>query len=83
MANLVKKELDTRTFPVICSSLSDVEWLELKRRLLTTLMKTEQTILNWRNGKTYPSNLTERKEVSSIVNKFLNIRTNHVTLFNL
>lgn len=83
MANIAKKELDTRTFPEICASLSQVEWLELKRRILTRLMKTEQTCTNWKNGKTYPATLAERKEVSSIVNSFLGTNTNHVTLFKL
>ena len=83
MANLVKKELDTRTFPTICSGLSQLQWLELKRRIMTKLMKTEQTVFNWKNGKTYPNNLSERKEVASIVNAYLDIKTNHLTLFDL
>lgn len=83
MANLAKKELDTRTFPEICSTLTQFEWLELKFKLLTALGKTEQTLLNWKSGKTYPNNLIERKEVSNIVNKFLDIRTNHLTLFRV
>lgn len=81
MANLVKKELDTRTFPQICSQLTQFEWLELRNRLFSALGKTEQTLLNWRSGKTYPNTLIERKEVSRIVNAFLGTNTNHLTLF--
>ena len=83
MANIMKKNVDTRTFPAICASLTEMEWLELKRQLMTRLIKTEQTILNWKHGKTYPNDHTARLEVSKIVNKFLDIKTSHVTLFNL
>jgi hypothetical protein len=31
-ANIVKKELDTRTFPEICASLSNAEWLAIRDR---------------------------------------------------
>lgn len=82
MANIVKNCVDTRTFPAICSTLTDMEWLELKRRLMTQLMKTEQTILNWKNGKTFPTDYSVRKEATSIVNRFLGIKTSHLTLFD-
>lgn len=83
MANLAKKELDTRTFPEICASLTHMEWLELKNRLFTRLGKTEQTLLNWKSGKTYPAVLIERREVANIVNNLLGIKTNHLTLFRV
>ena len=81
MANLVKKELDTRTFPEICKSLTQNQWLELRNRVWLKLGKTEQTLLNWRWGKTYPLSLIERKTISEIVNQVLKIRTQHNTLF--
>ena len=82
MANIMKNCIDTRTFPAICSTLTDLQWLELKRLLMTRLVKTEQTVLNWKNGKTYPGDHTVRKEVCSILNRFLNIKTSHLTLFD-
>lgn len=81
MANLVKKELDTRTFTDICNSLPQWQWLDLKFDIMTKLRKTEQTVLNWKNGKTIPATQAERKEISTIINSFLNIRTNPSILF--
>lgn len=81
MANLVKKELDTRTFPEICSTLTKPEWLELKCRLMKRIGKCEQTYINWKNGKTYPAGILERKAVSDVVNALLQTNTNHNTLF--
>lgn len=81
MANLVKKPLDTRTFPEICRSLTQNQWLEIRNKMFLKLGKTEQTLLNWRWGKTYPLSLVERKTISEIVNQVLNIKTQHNTLF--
>ena len=81
MANLVKKVLDTRTFPEICKSLTQNQWLEIRNRMFLKLGKTEQTLLNWRWGKTYPLSLIERKTISEIVNSVLGIKTQHNTLF--
>jgi hypothetical protein len=83
MANIVKKVLDTRTFPEICKSLSQNEWLEIRNRMWLKLGKTEQTLLNWRWGKTYPLSLVERKTIADIVNQVLKIRTQHNTLFRV
>lgn len=82
MANIVKKEIDTRTFAEICATLSQLEWLELKDRIHNKLGKSYQTYLNWRSGKTYPFSQSERREVSAVVNKFLGINTNPFNLFN-
>lgn len=82
MANIVKKEIDTRTFAEICATLTQPAWLELRGRLFTKLGRTEQTLLNWRSGKTYPNSNLERREVSNIVNRFLGINTTHLTLFD-
>lgn len=81
MAKLAKKELDTRTFPEICKSITATEWIEIRNRMFVKLCKTEQTFLNWRNGKTYPLSIIERKAVAEIVNKVLGIKTQHNTLF--
>lgn len=81
MANLTKKVLDTRTFPEICKSLTQNQWLEIRNRMFLKLGKTEQTLLNWRWGKTYPLSLIERKTISEIVNSVLGIKTQHNTLF--
>ena len=81
MANLVKKPLDTRTFPEICRSLTQNQWLEIRNKMFLKLGKTEQTLLNWRWGKTYPLSLVERKTISEIVNQVLGIKTQHNTLF--
>lgn len=81
MAKLEKKELDTRTFPEICKSITQNEWLEIRNKMFIKLCKTEQTFLNWKKGKTYPPSIIERKAVSEIVNQVLGIRTIHNTLF--
>lgn len=80
MANIVKKELDTRTFPQICATLSKSEWEEIRNKCVTKTGKTESAVYYWREGKR-PLSLMERKEVSDIVNRVLGINTNHRTLF--
>ncbi len=82
MANIAKKELDTRTFPEICASLSNAEWLAIRDRCVLQTGKTEASIYNWREGR-QPVSLMERKAVSEIVNRVLGIKTNHRTLFPL
>lgn len=82
MANIVKKELDTRTFPEICASLSNAEWLAIRDRCVLQTGKTESAVYYWREGK-QPVSLMERKAVSEIVNRVLGIKTNHRTLFPL
>ena len=82
MANIVKKELDTRTFPEICASLSNAEWLAIRDRCVIQTGKSESAIYYWREGK-QPVSLMERKAVSEIVNRVLGIKTNHRTLFPL
>ena len=82
MANIVKKELDTRTFPEICASLSNAEWLAIRDRCVIQTGKTESAVYYWREGK-QPVSLMERKAVSEIVNRVLGIKTNHRTLFPL
>jgi hypothetical protein len=82
MANIVKKELDTRTFPEICSSLSNAEWLAIRDRCVIQTGKSESAVYYWREGK-QPVSLMERKAVSEIVNRVLGIKTSHRTLFPL
>ena len=82
MANIVKKELDTRTFPEICASLSNAEWLAIRDRCVIQTGKSESAVNYWREGK-QPVSLMERKAVSEIVNRVLGIKTNHRTLFPL
>lgn len=83
MANIVKKELDTRTFPQICSGLSKAEWLAVRDRIVMNTGKTEQIVYCWRDGKTAPASLLERKTVAEIVIRVLGIKTNHRMLFPL
>lgn len=83
MANIAKKELDTRTFPQICLHLTSSEWFEIKTTLSTATGKTEQTLNNWRSGRTYPGTLSERRDVSKIVNRVLGIKTTPLTLFGV
>lgn len=82
MANIVKKELDTRTFQQICASLSKSEWQEIRSGCVAKTGKTESAVYYWREGK-QPVSLMERKAVSDIVNRVLGINTNHRTLFPL
>lgn len=83
MANLAKKAHDARTFTEICSALDQTDWLDLKFEIMTKLRKTEQTVLNWKNGKTIPATHSEREDISAIVGKFLDIKTTSSTLFRL
>ena len=80
MANIVKKELDTRTFPQICDSLSKAEWQEIRTNCIAKTGKSESAVYYWREGK-QPVSLMERKAVSDIINRVLGIRTHHRTLF--
>lgn len=80
MANIVKKELDTRTFPEICSGLSNAEWLAVRDRCVIQTGKTEAAVYYWREGKK-PVSLMERKAVAEIVSRVLGIKTNHRMLF--
>lgn len=82
MANIVKKELDTRTFPEICASLSNAEWLAIRDRCVIQTGKSESAVYYWREGK-QPGSLMERKAVSEIVNRVLGIKTSYRTLFPL
>ena len=81
MANIVKKDLDTRTFTEICSSLSKAEWLAVRDRIMMQTGKTDVCVYKWGYGQTKPSSLPERKIISDIVNRVLGIKTNHRMLF--
>lgn len=83
MAKLEKKELDTRSFVEICAALTQHEWATLRTKLLISLQKTDQTLNNWRSGRTYPNGLAERREVANVVSRVLGIRTNHQNLFKV
>lgn len=81
MAKLTKKELDTRTFPQICSGLSNAEWLAVRDRIVLNTGKSEAAVYYWKDGKTAPASLLERKTVAEIVSRVLGISTNHRMLF--
>ena len=83
MANVQKKELDTRTFPQICAGLSKAEWLAIRDRIVMNTGKSEQITYLWRDGKTAPQSLPERKIVAEIVTRVLGVKTNHRILFPL
>lgn len=81
MANLAKKDYDTRTFVQICASLPREQWLAIRDRIMTKTRCSKQTVLNWKNGVTIPISILERSAISGIVNRFLGIETIHTTLF--
>lgn len=81
MAKLEKNLLDTRSFPDICHALTDREWIELSRKILTRTAVTRQTVLNWKAGKAFPPSPIVRAEIAKIVNRFLQTKTHPQTLF--
>lgn len=81
MANIVKKTLDTRTFPQVCAGLSNAEWLAIRDRIQVQTGRTNSAIYYWRDGKKIPISIPERKIVAEIVSRVLGIKTNHATLF--
>lgn len=81
MANIVKKELDPRTFPQICAAITQGEWLAIRDRIILQTEKTDVAVWKWAQGKCVPQSLQERRLISEIVNRVLNIRTTHRTLF--
>lgn len=81
MANIVKKELDTRTFPQICSGITNAEWLAIRDRIVLQTGKSESAVYYWRDGKKSPASLIERKAVAEIITRVLGIKTNHRMLF--
>ena len=81
MAKLEKNLLDTRSFPDICRALTDREWIELSRKIMTRAGVTRQTALNWKAGTTYPLSPIVRAEIAKIVNRYLKIKTHPQTLF--
>ncbi len=85
-----KKVIDTRTFPEIWRSLnSDYEQAELRRSLIQSrCCSTSQTIWNWANGNTRPTEILVRQKIAEVVSKFLTsqsangvIEVKHQTLF--
>lgn len=81
MANVAKKSVDTRSFPQICSAISNAEWLAIRDRIVDQTGKTCSAVYYWRDGKTIPTSLVERKTVAEIVGRVLKIKTNYRTLF--
>ena len=81
MANIQKKDYDTRTFSEICSTITTAQWLDLRERVMTRTRCSKQTVLNWKSGKTCPASILERQAIAGIVNRVLGINTNHTTLF--
>lgn len=80
MANIVKNDVDTRTFPQICSSISNAEWLAVRDRIVEETEKSVSAIYYWKDGK-MPGSLTEKKKVAEIVSRVLKIRTHYRVLF--
>ena len=83
MANIAKKDLDTRTFPQICSGLSKAEWLAIRDRIIIETGKSDVCVYKWGYGQTMPMSLIERKTISAIVSRVLGIKTHHSMLFPL
>lgn len=80
MANIVKNDVDTRTFPQICSSISNAEWLAIRDKIVNETEKSVSAIYYWREGK-IPGSLTEKKKVAEIVGRVLKIKTHYRVLF--
>lgn len=80
MANIVKNGLDTRTFPQICASISNAEWLAIRDRIALETEKSTSAIYYWKDGK-IPGSLTEKKKVAEIVSRLLKIKTHYRVLF--
>ena len=68
-----KKVIDTRTFPEIWKSLNaDYEQAELRRSLIgSRCCSTSQTIWNWANGNTQPTEPLVLQKIAEVVSKFL------------
>lgn len=68
-----KKVIDTRTFPEIWKSLNtNYEQPELRHSLISNrCCKTPQTIWNWANGNTQPTEILVLKKIAEVVSKFL------------
>lgn len=81
MANIAKKDLDTRTFSQICSGISNAEWLAIRDRIVLQTGKSESAVYYWREGKAMPMSIPERKIIAEIVSRVLNIKCSFVTLF--
>ena len=81
MANIVKKDVDTRSFREICSSISNAEWLAIRDRIVDQLEKSVSAIYYWREGNTIPTSLADRKTVAEIVSRVLKIKTHYRVLF--
>lgn len=85
-----KKRIDTRTFPEIWKSLSaNYEQPELRHRLIASrCCSTPQTIWNWANGNTRPTEVLVLQKISEVVSDFLtslsttgSVKANYQTLF--
>ena len=81
MANIEKKDVDTRTFPEICASISNAEWLAIRDRIIEQTRKSTSAIYYWRDGKTVPTSFQEKKVVAEVVSRVLKIKTHYRVLF--
>jgi hypothetical protein len=81
MAKLEKKSVDTRSFPEICKSLSNAEWILIRDRIAASTGKSESAVYYWRDGSVIPGSILDRKAVAEIVSRVLKIKTNHRMLF--
>lgn len=72
-----KKVIDTRSFPEIWKSLSaDYEQPELRHSLIVNrCCSTPQTIWNWANGNTQPTEPLVLQKIAEVVSKFLSARS--------
>ena len=81
MANIVKNDVDARSFSQICSDISNAEWLAIRDRIVDATEKSTSAVYYWREGKTFPTSLVERKTVAEIVGRVLKIKTHYKVLF--
>ena len=81
MANIVKNGVDARSFKQICSDISNAEWLAIRDRIVDATEKSTSAVYYWREGKTFPTSLVERKTVAEIVGRVLKIKTHYKVLF--
>ena len=81
MANIVKNDVDTRTFPEICKSINKAEWLAIRDRIAEQTRRSTSAIYYWRDGSKIPQSFQERKAVAEVVGRVLKIKTHYRILF--
>ena len=74
-----KKLIDARTFPEIWKSLdANYEQSELRFQLISNrCCSTPQTVWNWANGNTQPTEVLVLRKIAKVVSEFLSSRSDN------